>query len=118
MGNLLSLSRRKKTETTTTSFSDNYDSYEKEKLYVLIDLLRLENDKLKTELDNKITSNNHLEDKLSKYVNLSTNLEDRLALENRFWDVCDLKDYVKNDHNEFINSYYINSNDIIFTSTI
>ena len=86
----------------------NTDTQDVDKLIVLIGILRLENEKLKHDLNNKIIATQTLETQLSKYVTLSRNLEERIAIENEFWKICDLKDFVKNHHNEFVNNYYIN----------
>lgn len=83
MGNLLS--RQKK---------------EFENLQIHLQLLELENKKLKSELID-------IEDKLQNYITLSNNLQDRLTLENSFWDMCDYTPTIKDDHNNFINSHYI-----------
>ena len=92
----------------SNSHLTNSDTQNVDKLIVLIGILRLENEKLKHDLNNKIIANQTLESQLSKYVTLSRNLEERIAIENEFWNICDLKDFVKHDHNEFINNYYIN----------
>jgi len=89
--------------------NDSEHEPEYDRFNILIKVLMLENEHLKKELNEKIISINIVKNKLENYINLSKNLENRLNLENSFWDNCDLKDYVKDDHNDFINSHYLHN---------
>jgi hypothetical protein len=82
---------------------------ELENLQILVQVLRLENEKLKSDLNNSIIKHNDIEEKLQKYMTLSSNLQNRIGLENSFWDLCDYSPAIKDDHNNFINSHYLES---------
>lgn len=97
MGNLLLRNKNRGINTTQNDVCEKLDI---NKLIVLVDILRFENEKLKEDLDSKINTNNLLEEKLSK-------LEEMISIENEYWRVSDVKDYVKNDHDEFINFHYL-----------
>lgn len=104
MGNLLLRNKNRGINTTQNDVCEKLDI---NKLIVLVDILRFENEKLKEDLDSKINTNNLLEEKLSKYITLSEKLEEMISIENEYWRVSDVKDYVKNDHDEFINFHYL-----------
>lgn len=97
MGNLLLRNKNRGINTTQNDVCEKLDI---NKLIVLVDILRFENEKLKEDLDSKINTNNLLEEKLSK-------LEEMISIENEYWRVSDVKDYVKNDHDEFIKFHYL-----------
>ena len=104
----ITLSRNINRELCDINYIDDIITETKDinKLVVLIDILRLENEKIKQELEKKIVLNNQLEEELSNSIILSKNLEERIAIENEYWKVNDFKEDVKKDHNEFINFHY------------
>ena len=80
MGNLLLRNKNRGINTTQNDVCEKLDI---NKLIVLVDILRFENEKLKEDLDSKINTNDLLEEKLSK-------LEEMKSIENEYWTVSDV----------------------------